>query len=132
MVQSSQTEDGSLERAVDLAKDLNQQTYMKPGELQAHESDGAFGKVEGANAEGQGRVNDGQRNTENSQKAFGDVIPLEKHQIPVQPTLDSQTQQDGEDEQLHCVGSRAPPGSLWLLLEKRKTHRIRRASYLWG
>lgn len=63
-------------------------------------------------------------------KASGDVVPLEMHQIPVQPTLDSQTDQGGEDEQLHCVGSRVASGSRWLLPEDSKAYRIRLASYL--
>lgn len=127
MVQSSQTQDGPLQRAVELAQDLNQQTHVKPGELQAQDGEGASGKVEGADGEGQGGVNEGQRNTENPQEASGDVAPLEGKQDPVQPSLDSQTEQQGEDEQLHCVGARLPPGSLWLLLEESKTHRIRKA-----
>lgn len=76
---------------------------MKPGEVQAQESEGAFGKVDGADEEGQGGVNEGQRNTENSQEASGNVAPLEINQIPVQPGLESQTEQEGEDEQRHCV-----------------------------
>lgn len=83
MVQSTQTQDGPLEKAVDLSEDLNQQTHMEPGELHSQESEGAFGKVEGAEAEGQRGVNHSQGNAENSQEAFGDVVPLEKHQIPV-------------------------------------------------
>lgn len=98
---------------------------MKPGEVQAQESEGAFGKVDGADEEGQGGVNEGQRNTENSQEASGDVAPLEINQIPVQPSLESQTEQEGEDEQLHCVRARVPPGSLWLLLEQKRKRKTR-------
>lgn len=82
-------------------------------------------------AEGQGGVDHGQRDAETPpRKASGDVVPLEMHQIPVQPTLDSQTDQGGEDEQLHCVGSRVASGSRWLLPEDSKAYRIRLASYL--
>lgn len=97
VVQSSQAQNRPVKRAVDLSEDLNQQTHVKPGELQAQKSEGAAGGIEGANAEGQRRVDDGQRNNENPQEAFGDVVSLEKHQSPVKPTLDSQTEQDGED-----------------------------------
>lgn len=119
VVQSSQTQDGPLEGAVELSEDLNQQTYMKPGEPQSQDGQGASGKVQGADAEGHGGVHDGQRNAENPQEALGDGgPPPEEQQIPVQPTLDAQAEQDGEDEQLHGVRARVTPGPLRPLAER--------------
>ncbi|KAG8014288.1 hypothetical protein GBF38_017241, partial [Nibea albiflora] len=84
MVRTSQDYNRPLQRTVDSSEDFNQQTYVVPGQLQSQEEDlSVIADVNGGDREGQGGVDDGEGNGENSQEAFADVLTLEKHEAPV-------------------------------------------------
>lgn len=113
MIQTGQDHDGPLQDAVDLTQDLNQQTGVVCGQLQVWEKvEGSVVSVEvdGDEEERQGRVYEGQGNTETPHEAAADVSPLEKHQGPVQEALPTQTEQDGGYGDVHGVW---PRGALW-------------------
>lgn len=57
--------------------------------------------VNGGDSEGQGCINNSQKDTENSQEASAGGLLLEKHQDPVEQTFSSQGEQDGGDGDEH-------------------------------
>lgn len=87
-----------------MSEDLNQYTYMVPGQLHAQEEGISISvDVKGGDKEGQGCVDDSEGKTENSQEAFADVVTLEKHEGPVEQTFSCQTEKDGGDRDVHDV-----------------------------
>ncbi len=103
MVQTSYDYNRPLQGSVDLSKDLNQQTDVVSGQLDAQEDTSISMDVKGGDRDGQSCVYDSEGNAENSQKAFADVVTLEKHEGPVEQTFSSQTEQDGREGDVHGV-----------------------------
>lgn len=104
VVQTGHDHNRPLQSAVDLSEDLNQQTRVVPGHLQAQEEEVSVAvDVNGGEDEGQGCVYNSQGHAEDPHEASADVVPLEKHQGPVEETLHSQTEQDAGDGDVHSV-----------------------------
>lgn len=104
VIQTGHHHDGPLQNAVDLSEDLSQQTRVVCGQRPVEEEEGSISvDVNGGEDEGHGRVQDRQGHAENPHEAAADVSPLEKHQGPVEQTFPSQSQQDGEDGDVHAV-----------------------------
>lgn len=77
MVQTSYDNNRELQSTVDLSYDLNQQTYVVSGQLQAKQEELSITvEMNSGEDEGQGCVDDSQGNTENPHKASADVDPL--------------------------------------------------------
>lgn len=87
-------------RAVDVSKDLNQQTEVVSGDSQAQDVGVAL-EVNKSHCEGQRGVNEGHRETENADEAPPDVVLLEEDQNPVQEALPPQPEQQSRQADVH-------------------------------
>lgn len=80
MVQTGHDYHRELQSTVDLSCNLDQQTNVVSGELQAKQEELSVGmELNGGEDDSQGCVSDGQGNTEKPHKAPADVVPLQKH-----------------------------------------------------
>ncbi|KAF3698776.1 hypothetical protein EXN66_Car014463 [Channa argus] len=106
MVQTSHDHNWVLQNTIDFTYDLNQQTYVVFGQLQAQqEAPSITMEINDGENKGQRCVNNSQGNAENSHEASADVVPLQNHQGPVQHALPSQIKQNEVDGVIHDVYS---------------------------